>query len=69
MTTNSDAAATVQQIENSLSPQQMQQFQQLQQKQGRRLQQGPSTQASLQTIGELNQGACVASGDASSLCR
>ena len=57
VTTGSDAANTVQQIENSLSPNQMQQFQQLQQQNGRKLQQGPSTQNSLATIGQLNQGA------------
>ena len=80
MTTGSDAANTVQQIENScvpallmsqcagaltqaalllrrLSPNQMQQFQQLQQQNGRKLQQGPSTQKDITTIGELNQGA------------
>jgi hypothetical protein len=55
VTTGSDAANTVKQIENSLSPNQMQQFQQLQQNSGRKLQQGPSTQQSLATIGELNQ--------------
>jgi hypothetical protein len=53
VTTATDAANTVSQIENTLSPNQMQQFQQMQQ--GRKLQQGPSTQASLATIGQLNQ--------------
>ena len=37
VTTGSDAANTVAQIENSLSPNQMQQFQQLQKQQGRKL--------------------------------
>ena len=61
VTTGSDAANTVQQIEATLSPQQMQQFQQLQQQQGRRrLQQGPKTQQAITTIGELNQGASQA---------
>ena len=38
----------------------MQQFQQLQQQQGRHLLQGPKTQQAITTIGELNQGACLA---------
>ena len=60
VTTGSDAANTVQQIEATLSPQQMQQFQQLQKQQGgRRLQQGPKTQQAITTIGELNQGASL----------
>ena len=64
--TESNADATVKQIENTLSPQQMQQFQQLQQQQGgRRLQQGPKTQQAIATIGELNQGACARASVAS----
>ena len=58
--TESNADATVKQIEATLSPQQMQQFQQLQQQQGRHLLQGPKTQQAITTIGELNQGACRA---------
>ena len=58
--TESNADATVKQIEATLSPQQMQQFQKLQKQQGgRRLQQGPKTQQAITQIGELNQGACV----------
>ena len=60
VTTGSDAENTVQQIEATLSPQQMQQFQALQQQQGRHLLQGPKTQQAITTIGELNQGACHA---------
>ena len=64
--TASEAHAQVQSEEAALSPQQKQQLAQLkQQQQQRKLMQGPKTQAQVQEIHDIDQGACRRAGSRS----